>query len=167
MDLYKEREDDQDPEQDKDDEGDDDDAFLGEDSQVFMASYEEEQNELDDLDPEYESLYEEEDSPNVVDVGAYNHSQILLTNTIDDKNVTVNTNSELVQVEYEEIEENTMMSEPENLTKNSELITDEIFEEELSSQIKKEWVDKDKDRNSYLDNKLTKSNRTTEVGFKI
>ena len=28
-----------------------------------------------------------------------------------------------------------------------------------NSQIKKEWVDKDKDRNSYLDNELTKSNK--------
>ena len=36
--------------------------------------------------------------------------------------------------------------------KDSELITDEILEEEWSLQIKKERVDKDKDRNSYLDN---------------
>ena len=158
-DLDKEREDDQDPDQDKDDEGDDDDEFLVEDSQVFMPSYEEEQNDLDDFDPEDESLYEEEDSPNDVDVGADNTSQILLTNTIDDKNVSVNTNSELVQVEYEEVEEDTMMLEPEEASKNSELITDEIFEEDLSLQIKKERVDKDKDRNSYLDNELTKSNK--------
>ena len=83
--IDKEKEDDQDHDQDKDDEGDDDDEILGEDSQVFMASYEEEHYDLDDFDPEHEGLYENEDSPNDVDVGADNPSQILFTNTIDDK----------------------------------------------------------------------------------
>ena len=39
------------------------------------------------------------------------------------KNVSVNTNAELVLVECEEVEETTMMLEPEETSKDSELIT--------------------------------------------
>ena len=158
-DPNKEREDDEDPDQDEDDKGSDDDTFLGEDSQVFMMTYEEEQNDLDDFDPEDENLYDVEDCPNDVDVEVYTHSQAFLTNTIDDKDNRIKSNTELVQLENEEVDEDTMMLEPEKVTKNSELVTDKIFEKELGSQIQKEWELKDKGKYSNLDNELTKSNK--------
>jgi hypothetical protein len=50
------KEEDPDPDHDKDSEGDDNDEIHGEDSQVFMTSYEEEHDCLNDFDPEDEDL---------------------------------------------------------------------------------------------------------------
>ena len=157
--IDKDKEEDQDPDNDKDDVGDDKDEIQGDDSQVFMASYEEEHDYLDDFEPEDEDLYDIEDSPNEVDVGIDYLSQILFKNTMEDRESKVKSNAELVPINLEEVEETALIQEPEEAIKNKEVISDEMLKEELSLMYKEEKVEKDRIKESYMNNNLTESNK--------
>ena len=127
-------------------------------SQVLLTAYDEDHDDLDDFDPGDENLYDIEDSPNDVEVDLSTPSQALLTSTITDMEIQVNNKPELGPIEYEEVDnDDTLMIEPELANKNIEFFSED-FENELGTQIQKDWEVNDKGIYNDSDNDLTPSN---------
>ena len=147
------------PDDDKDSEDNDKNESQGDNSQVFMTSYEEEDDYLDDFDPEDEDFYEVEDAPNEVEIKMDDLSQVLFNNIDKTKENEFRSNTELMPISYEEVEEVPLILEPEKAMIDKEFISDESLELELESMYKENQEEKDSMQMTNNNNNLTKANK--------